>query len=148
MSNNKNSNNGVNEPGANGEGLLPGRGYNEVSQVVIKRIPRNRTNTTRTTWTKEMNKIVMKCYIKSNPQKRNYRKRMMNIWNEIGLFELTEQKLAGQALVIKERGWLSTEEIEEIRKEVINEQNRKIMEENSNKEDENNTHRDIDKIEE
>ena len=148
MSNNKNSNNGVNEPGANGEGLSPGRGYNEVSQVVIKRIPRNRTNTTRTTWTKEMNKIVMKCYIKSNPQKRNYRKRMMNIWNEIGLFELTEQKLAGQALVIKERGWLSTEEIEEIRKEVINEQNRKIIEENLNKEDKNNNgYRDADKIE-
>ena len=38
-------------------------------------------------------------------------------WNEIGLFELSEQKLVGQARVIKTNGWLSEIEIEELKRE-------------------------------
>lgn len=61
-------------------------------------------------------KIVMECYIRSEPTRRGFRKRMLNEWREIGSFEATEQQLAGQARCIKNRGWLSYVEIEEIRR--------------------------------
>ena len=49
----------------------------------------------------------------SDPSKRGYRKRMLAIWNEIGVFETAEQQLAGQVLCIKNKGWMSQVEIEE-----------------------------------
>ena len=60
----------------------------------------------------------MKCYIKSNPGTRGYRKRMTAIWREIGEFEVSEQRLADQARAIKLNGWLSDIEIEELKREV------------------------------
>ena len=38
-------------------------------------------------WSKEVNKLVMKCYIQSDPRKRGYLKRMVTIWAEKGVFE-------------------------------------------------------------
>ena len=78
-------------------------------------------------WTKEMNKIVMKCYIKSSPDRRRYRKRMIAIWSEEGICEITEQRLACQARAIKTNGWLSAVEIEEIRRQITVESNRENL---------------------
>jgi len=94
------TNNDVKGAGTSCEGPSSGRGRPEASQVVITRNPRKAL---RTDWTKELNKIVMWCYFKSDPKRRGFRKRMLDIWKEKGLFELTEQKLAGQARVIKTR---------------------------------------------
>ena len=84
----------------------------------------------RTTWTKEMNKIVMKCYYKSNPNVRGYRKMMHNIWKE--------QNLSGQARAIKTNGWLSEIELEEIRRDTNREsellENEEIIVETTNAE--------------
>ena len=71
-----------------------------VSELSIRRNTAGKTK-----WTKQLNRIVIKCYLKSLPSIRGYRKRMLKIWSEIGLFELNEQKLAGQALAIKTNGW-------------------------------------------
>ena len=60
----------------------------------------------------------MKCHLMSEPNKRGFRKRMHNIWKDIGVFKLSEQKLAGQVLVIGNNGWLSEIEIEEITREI------------------------------
>ena len=38
-------------------------------------------------WTKEENKLVMRCYYQSNPTRKGYRKQMIAIWREIGTFE-------------------------------------------------------------
>ena len=38
-------------------------------------------------WSKEVNKLVMKCYIQSDPGQRGYLKRMVAIWAEKGFFE-------------------------------------------------------------
>ena len=43
---------------------------------------------------------------------------MLGIWNEIGMFEVSEQKLGGQALVIKNNGLISEIEMEELRREI------------------------------
>ena len=51
----------------------------------------------KTKWTKELNKLSMKCCLMSEPNKRGFRKRIYNIWKDIGVFELSEQKLAGDS---------------------------------------------------
>ena len=56
---------------------------------------------------KELNKLAMNCYLMSEPSKRGFRKRMHNIWKDIGVSELSKQKLLGQVLVIRNNGWLS-----------------------------------------
>ena len=75
-------------------------------------------------WTKEVNKLVMKCYIKSNPKVRGYMKRMMALWSDIGVYKINQQRLADQARAIKRNGWLSDVEIEEIKRSIAAEEMR------------------------
>ena len=74
--------------------------------------------TERREWTKEFNKLLIECHLRSEPTKRGFRKRMLAIWNDRGLFSATEQQLAGQVRCIKNRGWLSSVEIEEIQRAI------------------------------
>jgi hypothetical protein len=74
--------------------------------------------TERREWTKEFNKLLMEYHLRSEPTKRGFRKRMLAIWNDSGLFSATEQQLAGQVRCIKNRRWLSSVEIEEIQRAV------------------------------
>ena len=106
--------NGVNGTQATSEGVTSGR-------VAGGQQPGRYPNTARTKWSKDLNKLVMKCYIKSNPGTRGYRKRMFAISREVGEFEINEQRLADQARAIKINGWLSDIEIEELKREVDNE---------------------------
>ena len=68
---------------------------------------------------KEVNKIVMTCFCSSEPTKRGNRKRMFNVWKEIGVFELNGQRLADQARVIGTNGWLPEVELEEMQRMAI-----------------------------
>ena len=65
-------------------------------------------------WTKEVNKLVMRCFYQSNPTRRGCRKRMIAIWKENETFEITEQRLVDQARVIRTNEWLTEAELEEI----------------------------------
>ena len=40
--------------------------------------------------------LVMECYYKSVPNRRGYRKRMLDLWREKGMFIVTEQRLVDQ----------------------------------------------------
>ena len=42
-------------------------------------------------WTKEENKLVMRCFYQSDPTRRGYQKRMIAIWRKIETSEITEQ---------------------------------------------------------
>ena len=42
------------------------------------------------------NQVVFECYTDSEPEKQGYRKRMFRIWNERGLFAVSEQILVDQ----------------------------------------------------
>ena len=66
-------------------------------------------------WTKEVNKLVMRCFYQSDPTRRGYRKRMIAIWREIGTFEVTKQRLVDQLRIIRTNEWLIKVELEEIR---------------------------------
>ena len=52
-------------------------------------------------WSKDENKLVMRCFYQSDPTRRGCRKRMITTWREIGTFEITEQRLVDQARVIR-----------------------------------------------
>ena len=72
---------------------------------------------TKQKWSQEDNKLVMLCYYKSEPEKRGYRKRMVNIWKEIKpTSEITEQRLADQRRAITKKKWLTDVEFEELRR--------------------------------
>ena len=52
-------------------------------------------------WEKAINKILIKCWIRSEPTKRKCRQRMKKIWDEIRVFPVPEQRLADQARKIR-----------------------------------------------
>ena len=83
-------------------------------------------------WEKEVNRIVIECWVRSVPTKRGYRKRMKRLWDEKGVFEVSEQRLADQARAIRTNDWLTTVEIEEIKRNVeeekVDSDNRKRLE--------------------
>lgn len=57
-------------------------------------------------------------YFQSEPKKRWFRKRMLKIWNEIGMFSITEQQHASQVLFIRNGKNLMKLEVEEIRRKI------------------------------
>ena len=65
-----------------------------------------------------MKKIVFECWIRSDLTKIKYRQRMKKIWDEIGVFLVTEQKLADQARQIRTNKWLTDMEIKEIKRKL------------------------------
>ena len=59
-------------------------------------------------WTSQENKIVMECYLLSEPKIGGYRKRMLSLWLQKGMFWVSEQRLVDrQTLLVGIVGWLS-----------------------------------------
>ena len=69
-------------------------------------------------WTSQENKIVMECYLLSEPKIRGYRKRMLSLWQQKGMFWVSEQRLVDQANTIRRNSWMTELEIEELEKKV------------------------------
>ena len=70
-------------------------------------------------WTKDENKEAWRCYLRSEPARRGYRKRMYDIWINRNNPTWNEQRLADQIRNIKKNNWLSKTEQEEIERETI-----------------------------
>ena len=119
---NKCSDNDVNGAGASSEGASSGR-----CPVGEQHRPGRQHATARVKWSKEVNKVVIECYLRSRPVNENgvpirgYRQRMFRVWQEIGLFEATEQRICDQARAIRKNGWLSELEIEMIKRKISQE---------------------------
>ena len=114
MLNHRIEDNGVNETGT-----LKGKRVASSRHGVPDPAPAGRHQATgrtnqRMKWEKEVNKIVIECWIKSETSKRKYQQRMKKIWDEIGVFPVTEQRLADQTRQIRVNKWLTDTEIEEI----------------------------------
>ena len=60
----------------------------------------------------------MQCYYRSKYGRNGYRERIHAIWNEIGMFNVTEQRLVDQKNNILKRKWLSDLELEEIQRNI------------------------------
>ena len=69
-------------------------------------------------WTSQKNKIVMECYLLSAPKLRGYRKRMLSLWLQKGMFWVSEQRLVDQANTIHRNSWMTGLEIEELERKV------------------------------
>ena len=69
-------------------------------------------------WTSQENKIVMECYLLSEPKIRGYRKRMLSLWQQKGMFWVSEQRLVDQASTIRRNSWMTELEIEELERKV------------------------------
>ena len=69
-------------------------------------------------WTSQENKIVMECYLLSEPKIRGYRKRMLSLWQQKGMSWVSEQRLVDQANTICKNSWMTKLEIEELKRKV------------------------------
>ena len=52
-------------------------------------------------WISQKNKIVMECYLLSEPKIRGYRKCMLSLWQQKGMFWVSEQRSVDQANTIR-----------------------------------------------
>ena len=69
-------------------------------------------------WTSQENKIVMECYLLSEPKIRGYRKRMLSLWQQKGMFWVSEQRLVDQENTIRRNSWMTELEIKELERKV------------------------------
>ena len=69
--------------------------------------------------TREDNKLALYCCFRSSPDKRGYRKNMIEIWTEFGRFKATNQILADLVRTIIKNGWFSGLEILEIHQQIF-----------------------------
>ena len=69
-------------------------------------------------WTSQENKIVMQCYLLSEPKIKGYRKCMLSLWQQKGMFWVSEQRLVDQANTICRNSWMTELEIEELERKV------------------------------
>ena len=61
----------------------------------------------------------MECYFLSEPKIRGYRKRMMSLWLQKGMFWVSQQRLVDQANTTRRNSWMTELETEELERKVI-----------------------------
>ena len=61
----------------------------------------------------------MRCFYQIDPARRGYRKRVIAVWRDKGTFEITEQRLADEARVVRTNEWLTEVELEEIIRKIL-----------------------------
>ena len=115
MSSNEIQTNDVNGSQLPEQGSLSGRCSRQGN---IGRHHANPVISTRRKWTSPENKVVMECYLLSEPKIRGYRKRILSLWQQKGIFWVSEQRLVDQANTICRNSWITELEIEELERKV------------------------------
>ena len=69
-------------------------------------------------WTSQENKIVMECYLLSEPKIRGYTKRLLRLWLQKDMFWVSEPRLVDQANTIHRNSWMTELEIEQLERKV------------------------------
>ena len=69
-------------------------------------------------WSSQETNIVMECYLLSEPKVRGYRKHMLSLQLNKGMFWVSEQRLVDQANTIRSNSWMTELEIEELKRKV------------------------------
>ena len=60
----------------------------------------------------------MECYLLSEPKIRGYKKRMLSLWLQKGMFWVSEQRLVDQENTIRRNSWMTELEKEELERKV------------------------------
>ena len=104
MSSNEMKTNDMNGSRLPGQALSSGRcsqrgniGCHHANPVISKR--RN--------WTSQETKVVMRSYLLRDPKIRGYRKRMLTLWLQKGMFSVSEQRLFDQANSVRRNTWMT-----------------------------------------
>ena len=104
----------------------PGTGVckGDTSDIGVSKSPKDQKNlsdknNTRKKWTKEINVKVMECYYRSKPAEQGYRQRFHQLWEESNIMEVSEQRLCDQRRVIVNKEWLTSVELEKIKRRVV-----------------------------
>ena len=63
-------------------------------------------------WSGQQKKIVIECYLLSEPKFRGYRKCMLSLWLIKGIFCVSEPRLVDQANTIHRNSWMTEKEIQ------------------------------------
>ena len=58
----------------------------------------------------------MECYLLNEPKVRRYRKHMLSLWFNKGMFWVSRQRLVDQANTIRRNSWMTQLEIEELKR--------------------------------
>ena len=69
-------------------------------------------------WTSLENNIVMECSLLSEPKITGYRKFMLSLWPQKGMFWVSEQQLVDQANAVDRNSLMTESEIEVLEKKV------------------------------
>ena len=91
---------------------------NEIETNDVNGSQANPVISKRRKWTSQENKIVMECYLLSEPKIRGYRKHMLSLWLQKGMLWVSEQRLVDQANIIRRNSWMTELEIEELERKV------------------------------
>ena len=65
-------------------------------------------------WSSQENKIVMECYLLGDPKVKVYRKHMLSLWLNKGMFWVSLQRPVEQTNTIRRNTWLTELEIEQL----------------------------------
>ena len=95
--------NGVNGTQTYGEGSSPGAATGGQQPVPSRQQLTTVQRSVRRKWSQEDNRRLMECYYQSTPSRNGYRKRMLQIWVEKRMFQVTEQRLVDQANQIRKK---------------------------------------------
>ena len=115
MSSNEIQTNDVNGSRLEEQGPSSGRCFRQGN---IGRHHANPVISKRRKWTSQENKIAMECYLLSEPKIRGYRKCILSLWQQKGMFWVSEQRLVDQANTIRRNSWMTELEIEELERKV------------------------------
>ena len=115
MSSNEIQTNDVNGSRLAEQGPLSGR-YSR--QGNISRHHANPVISKRRKCTSQENQIVTECYLLREPKIGGYRKHMLSLWLQKGMFWVSEQRLVDQANTICRNSWMTELEIEELERKV------------------------------
>ena len=104
MSSNEIETNDVNESRLAEQGPLSGRctqqgniGRHHANPVISKRIK----------WTNQENKIVMECYLLSEPKIRGCKIRTLSLWLQKVIFWVLEERLVDATNTIRRNSWMT-----------------------------------------
>ena len=70
-------------------------------------------------WSSQENNIIMECYLLSEPNVRGYRKCILSFWLNKGMFWVSEQRLVDQANTIRRNSRMTELEIEELERNLV-----------------------------
>ena len=115
MSSNEIATNDVNESWLTEQGPLSSRSSRQGN---IDRHHANLVISKRRKWTSQENKIIMECYLLSEPKIGGYRKHMLSLWLHMGMFWVSKQRSVDQTNIIHSNSWMTEIDIEDLERKV------------------------------